>query len=204
LATEVGRDIIEYLVDQKWELPPHPLEEYVLPAETAWLTPTQRDELYSIIAVYVDDYVFGAVESRDATLIKRITMAALHTIHLLFPPFTITGHVGGKDSVSQKKCDKGDARFERNKEVLGFVLDGAKRTASLPPTKAQAIDAEMAKLLQKPHVSLKRMQTIIGKVIHITQVMPTANAFMTPLYRAMSGNPSQVGLGESRRHVLRS
>jgi hypothetical protein len=192
-ATETGRDIIEYLVESKWDLPPHPLEEYVLPAKTAWLTPTQRDKQYIIIAVYVNDYILGAIKSKDRTLIKRVARAALHTIHSLFPPPEITGHVGGKDSVSKKKCDKGDAHLERTKEIMGFLIDREKWMASLPPAKALAIDVEMDKLLPKKHVSLKQMQVIMGKIIHVTQILPTAKAFLTPVYWAMAGDPHQVG-----------
>jgi hypothetical protein len=137
----------------------------------------------------------GVVESKDRTLIKRVARAALHTIHSLFPPPEITGHVGGKDSISKKKCDQGDAQFERVKEILGFCLDGEKRTASLPPPKAIAIDTEITRLLRKKHVGLKRMQVIVGKIIHVTQILPTAKAFLSPIYSAMAGDPPQVGLG---------
>jgi hypothetical protein len=61
-ATQAGRDFIEYLIDERFALPPHPLESYTLLAETmAKLTPRQRDTTYRFMAVYVDDFILAGV-----------------------------------------------------------------------------------------------------------------------------------------------
>jgi hypothetical protein len=138
-ATQAGRDVAQHLVDGAFQLPPHPLESYVLPDEGETLTPSQRDEIFRFVAVYVDDYILAAVESKDRTLVRRMARAALFAIHSVFPPPEVTGHEGGKDPISMKKLEKGDAKMARVKEILGFIVEGVGRTVGLPPTKADAI-----------------------------------------------------------------
>jgi hypothetical protein len=79
------------------------------------------------VAVYVDDYILAAVENKERTLIKQMARAMLFAIHSVFPPPEVTGHKGGKDSISQKKLDKGDATMARVKEILGFIVKGVSR-----------------------------------------------------------------------------
>ena len=53
--------------------------------------------------VYTDDFIGVAVESKDGTLLGRMTRSILHGIHAVFPPPAVTGHTDGKDPISVKK-----------------------------------------------------------------------------------------------------
>ena len=64
------------------------------------------------------------VEDAARTLLRQITRATLYGVHSMFPPPEITNHKGGKDSISIKKLEKGDATFMTKKLVLGFMLGG--------------------------------------------------------------------------------
>jgi hypothetical protein len=90
-------------------------------------------------AVYVDDYILAAVESPDDSAHQRIGRATLHTIHGIFPPPDRSGHVDGKDPISLKKLEAGNARWAQSKELLGFVFDGHSRTVHLTQRKALGI-----------------------------------------------------------------
>ncbi len=103
-ATETGRDFIQWLVDQKIECPPHPLEKFMLPQDLVGTispdkpAPTNaEDEGASSINVYVDDYILAVVEDAARTLLRQITRATLYGVHSIFPPPEITNHEGGKD-----------------------------------------------------------------------------------------------------------
>jgi hypothetical protein len=192
-ATQAGCDVAKHLIDYQFDIPPHPLEDYVLPDEIDDLTPSQRDEIHRFVAVYVDDYILAAVESKDRTLVKRMARAALYVIHSVFPPPDVTGHEGGKDSISQKKLDN-DAKMVRTKEILGFIVEGVCRAVQLPQQKADAICAELAKVLKKKSVPLKRLETIVGKVMHAARILPTSKALMTPVYQSYKHRPPIVGL----------
>ena len=148
-ATETGRDILQALVDSTIPLPPHLLEGYLKPALQARRQTSRATDPWQISAVFVDDYILAAVEDPAVKLLQRTARAALHSIHGIFPPQFRSGHTGGKDSISQKKLEKDDACWAHEKEVLGFLFDGQRRTVRLSTAKANAITAETKQLLKK-------------------------------------------------------
>jgi hypothetical protein len=99
-ATETGRDVIAKLVSDKTKLPPHPLESHMHPDQ-----PTKRsltnDPVHGMY-VNVDNYIGACVENKDGTLLGRISRAALHAIHSIFPSPAVTGHTDDKDPISFK------------------------------------------------------------------------------------------------------
>jgi hypothetical protein len=115
--------------------------------------------------VFVDNYYcLAAVENHERTLLKQVSRTALHTIHSIFLPPEVTGHVNGKDLISRKKVKRGDVRFAPTKEMLGFELDGKKCTVKLPKAKSESMVAEIKALCKKPRVRLQRMQQIVGRL----------------------------------------
>jgi hypothetical protein len=142
-ATETGRDIIQGLVADQVELPPpHCFEQYMHPTKAA--KRSRSDSPAHGIFVYVDDFIGAAVEDKSGTLLGRITRAALHGIQSVFPSPEITGHIGGKDPISVKKLERGDARWHHEKEILGFLVDGAAKTVRISEAKATDIGTEPA------------------------------------------------------------
>jgi hypothetical protein len=193
-ATETGRDVIDFLLKAKVELPEHPLEKFMKPNDTPRTSPAGEE--YTSIGVYVDDFVIGVVENEDRTLIQRVSRATLHAIHAIFPPPEVSGHVGGKDPISRKKLEKGDARFDVEKEILGFMLNGVDRTVWLAEAKAQAIAEEISKVLRKSRVPLKRFRSLMGRLQHAARILPAAKGMFSPLNKATKGEPKEVGLGK--------
>jgi hypothetical protein len=55
--------------------------------------------------VFVVDFCLGAVESATGSLIRRISRTALHSIHATFLAPEVSGHTGGKDSISLEKLE---------------------------------------------------------------------------------------------------
>jgi hypothetical protein len=99
------------------------------------LPQSKQASTYRFVAVYVDDFILAGVESQDGTLLRRMARAALLGIHSLFPPIKVTGHIGGKDPISQKKLDKGDATMAFTKEVLGFLVGASNERCGCPRQK---------------------------------------------------------------------
>jgi hypothetical protein len=195
-ATETSRDIIHWLITEKIPLPPHPMEAYMKPGDSVpRCQTTNLTEEYTESLVYVDDFIIALVENANRTLIQRVSRAALFGIHAIFPPPSISGHAGGKDPISQKKLEKGDASFTVEKLVLGFLLNGRDRTVTLPADKAAKILQELKKVLHKKKVNLKRFQSLVGKLRHVAQILPSAKGIFTPINNSLSGNPKEIGLG---------
>jgi hypothetical protein len=193
-ATETGRDIIDLLLREKVDLPEHPLEAFMAPKERPSMSPPGEE--HTSIGVYVDDFVLALVESDDRTLTRRVSRATLHVIHSIFPPPEVSGHVGGKDPISRKKLEKGDARFDVEKEIMGFILNGVDQTVRLAESKAQAIANEIVRVLRKTHVPLKGFRSLLDRLQHATRIIPAAKGVFPPLNKATKGDPKEVGLGK--------
>jgi hypothetical protein len=140
----------------------------------------------------------AVVENEDRSLIRRVSRATLHAIHSIFPPPERSGHLGGKDPVSKKKLEKGDARFEIEKEILRLLIHGADCTVHLSSAKAQAIADEISKVLRKSHVPLKRFRSLLGKLQHASRILLAPKGLFSPLNKATKGEPKEVGLGKHR------
>ena len=205
-TTETGRDILQALIDGGTWLPPHVFDSYMSPeAVVRRQSSPVTDRPWQMSAVYVDDYILAAVENAEGSTLQRTGRAALHTIHGLFPPPDRSGHVSGKDPISLKKLEAGDARWAQAKELLGFVFDGQSRTVHLTQRKALGITEAITRLLKKTRAPVQKFQSVVGKMRHVATILPSARSLFTPLNRALRGNPSTISLsasGEVRAALL--
>ena len=145
--------------------------------------------------MYVDNFCYAATQSDNGAHIPIIRRAAIHGIHAVFPPTSVTNHKEGKEPISAKKLAAGDGNFNSKKDMIGFSFDGIKRTVHLPPAKAKAYITKMHTLLRRKTVPLKKLQTLVGKLRHAAIILPAAKGFFTPLNDAMHGSPKTIGLG---------
>ncbi|KAL7546208.1 hypothetical protein ACHAWF_014642, partial [Thalassiosira exigua] len=135
--------------------------------------------------------------SQDVARLPKTTRAILHGIRQVFPLMGVTEHVGGRTSISEKKVKKGKADWATRKEVLGWLLDGDARTVVLPPDKAEAYTEELRKLLRKKSIPLPRFRKIIGKLRFASLCLPAGRALMSPLNRALRGDPKVIRCGRT-------
>jgi hypothetical protein len=180
------------------------MESFCTPTKPAKCQST-NEQWQQMSAVYVDDFCLAAVEDASGTLLQRMARATHHAIHSVFPTPEATGTPDAKDPISEKKLAKGDARWNPQKEILGYWLDGIQRTVQLPPSRAKNLLREVKSLLKKKWVPLKRFRSISGCLQHAARILPAAKAFFTPLNNALKGMPAFVGLsrhGKVRHAIL--
>ena len=198
-ASETARDIAEEFAGftgRMADLPVHKFEQHIRRPSATEVDDIGRDAVpWAAIEVFVDDFM---VMAQDKSRLEHLSRSVLHAVEQVFPPPAITGHVGGKDPISEKKILKGEADWHTSKEVLGWLLDGDKRTVQLPPDKATAYAQEIRLLLRKTsrRVQLKRFREIVGRLRFAALCLPTGRSFMTPLNMALKGLPTYIGLGE--------
>lgn len=153
--------------------------------------------------VFVDDFMQGLAgdperpERRDQQL--WVSRAVLHGIHAVFPPPDVLDHAGGKDSVSQRKLDKGDALFKLREVLLGFLMSGgagSKRTVAVPVGKFDKYVGRLRKALDQPnnYITFSEFQKIHGQMQHVSVAIPCLRGLMTPLNQQLSRERSTVGL----------
>ena len=186
-VTKVIHDNIQADMMEGTAYPEHPQERATLPAATS---PNIDDDPISGHYIYVDDFISTAIQDANNTFLARISWIILHNIHSVFPPPSITWHEGGKDPVSKKKLDKGDATWSPHKEILGFKVDSTQQTIRLPEDKANDICHEIARVLKKKRYQFKCLRKLIGKLQHLLCL----HGLFTPLNQLMSLEPKYVDL----------
>jgi hypothetical protein len=132
------------------------------------------------------------MELKDGTHIPMVRQESIHGIHSFFPQPDITGHSVGKEPILAKKLAQGDGDFTSSKEMIGFTLDGIKRTGRLPLEKAAKYIWEIHRVLWRTSVALKTLQTLVGQLRHASIILPAARGFFTPINAAMRGNPKII------------
>jgi len=199
-VTETARDLTEYHIRNKTSLQEHPVEKFMdvepVPMRARAETPSR------CLQVYVDDFCLAATQSLDGQHTPTISRAGIHSIHSLFPPPEVTKHENGKPPISQKKLEKGEGQWRVEKEKVGFLFNGRRRTVRLPKEKARRYVTETKQLLTRKRTPVKKFQTVVGRLRHASMILPAANGFFTPINSALkpdaAGNPPRhIGLGKN-------
>ena len=185
-ASETARDVIQQLL--KVDLPPHPFEHYMLPDANVQLPKEAIDlaNTMDLIEVFVDDFI-GCTDNLTRSLFVKFTRAMMHGMHSIFQPPSITGHTGG-DPISEKKLKQLEGLWEHVKEILGWILNGANYTISLPEKKVAKIQATLRKLSKQKKIQLNDFQKIAGSTLHHASMgIPGGRGLFTAIWSAMKG-----------------
>jgi uncharacterized membrane protein (DUF485 family) len=131
-----------------------------------------------LASVFVDDFMNGVAlppaQPGAFLLLLWVGRSALHAIHAVFPPPSVSGHVDGRDSVSAKKLHKGDATWLPAKLLLGFQADGSPgpcRTIGLPREKTDSYRAHVQRVLASPYVGFNEFRRLQGRLQHASFAM---------------------------------
>ena len=214
-TTEAGKFILQRVLAFSLDTgidTEHPLEEACLSGRNPdgpWEGPV---DLAIVAQVFVDDFVNGLAGPPGRASLTReqrwVARAAMHSIHSLFPPPEVLEHENGKDSISRKKVNRGDARFEATKELLGLLMCGSpgdKRMIGLPETKKDKYREAIRRALESPayRISLRQYQKILGKLVYAGAVIPGMRKLFTPLYDQLKGKAPNSFVGLGRKSVTR-
>ncbi len=100
-VTESARDLTQNLVDTSIPLSWDPVKDIIQIPDVPFRACT--DDPTKLLQVYVDDFCHAAMQSTDGAHLPTIRRADIYGIHAEFPSTSITGHMGGKEPISQKK-----------------------------------------------------------------------------------------------------
>jgi hypothetical protein len=108
-TAQVGRDVIEYLINKKFDLPPHPLELYIILEDALSKLVVPSRHILVCCCICGKLYPCQCGEHQCHNTAAKDGKGGLLGIHSVFPLVDVTRHVGRKDPISQKKLEKGDA-----------------------------------------------------------------------------------------------
>ncbi len=180
-ASETARDVIADLIGTP--LPPHPFESKMLPTDFNSLPLFDLHSTLTLIEVFVDDFI-GCTDNISQEHLLNVSRAMLHGIHSIFPPNDITGHLGG-DPISEKKLEKLEGLWASIKEILGWFIDGANYTITLPPEKTARILATLKSIKKKKFIPLKEFQKLAGTLHHASMGIPGGRGLFTVIWMAL-------------------
>ena len=155
----------------------------------------------NLVEVFVDDFI-AATNNADPTHLRHFSRAMLYGVHSIFPPPDITGHAG-QDPISQKKLAQGEGTWTTTKEILGWLVDGAKFTIQLTPDKCKKISKQIKRICSFKRCPLRMFQEIAGKLQHASYGIPGGKGMFSPLYRAMKGSNTAIPMTDALRQTLR-
>ena len=179
--------------------------------QTVWETP--RD-ISLLSTVFVDDFINGLagpqMQPNKRRYLLWITRGFLHGIHATFPPPDVLQHKGGKDSISMKKLELGDARWKPSEALLGVLTNGGfgeHRVVALPESKYNKYRGSVTAALDAPRgvIGFNQFRKIHGQVQYVSVTLPCLRGLMTPLNRRLALVDLPVALGQhsTLRRTLR-
>jgi hypothetical protein len=199
-ATETGRDIIQELFQVLDQIPPHPMEHWMMKTNLNNSITKEPHNPTQVIEVYVDDFISGT-NKIDTPHLLKLSRAILHGIHSIFPPPDISNHCGG-DPISEKKMANGDGTWAFQKEILGWILDGQAFTVYLPPNKSKKIQVLLKQTAKKPQCTLHELQQVAGKLNHACIGIPSGRGLLSPINNAMQGGQESITITPQLKQTL--
>jgi hypothetical protein len=109
-----------------------------------------------------------------------------HTLDEVLRPNDSDDDNSRQEPISIKKLQKGDARWDTQKQVLGWLIDTAQSTLTLPPHRLERLfDILNSIEPQQQRVSLKKWHSILGELRSMATAIPGARGFFSHLQAAL-------------------
>jgi hypothetical protein len=142
------------------------------------------------VDIYMDDFIVLA--QGNATTLANVCSTVFHAIDEVFRPLHLSDKPYHRtDPISHKKLNKGDARWNTRKTILGWVVDTERETVELPPHRADRLQLLIQSLLTKRRVSLKRWQTALGELQSMVLALPGGTGLFSTLYAGITEQVTQ-------------
>ena len=178
-VTETIADIVNEALESNSSIPQaHPLEASAS-THVPVPDPTATNEYpvldagpirprLAYVDVYVDDFIKLAQGWRNAMRIRRHTF---HSIDRMFRPNDQYDH-GRKEPISQKKLAKGDDHWSTHKTILGWAIDTARMTISLPPHRKERLLSLLSSIVNRKRASLREWHKLLGELRSMSLALP--------------------------------
>ena len=99
----------------------------------------------------------------------------------------------GEDLVSLKKLMEGEELWDVQKEILGWMFDGASRCIEMTEGHQEKIMAELKAVLRiRSGMPFNRFEKIMGMLQHTTSGVPAGKYLFVPINRLIRMQPKNV------------
>ena len=209
-ATETAADLANTMLQSTPNLIPsaHPLDtqahEVEVPQSTECSSPTpspvgagtplqpplsrdpclpRRHALLKYVDVYVDDFLALAQFGSQ----RQVRLALLKAVDTIFRPLETADPPARREPVSLKKLKQGDMTWATIKEVLGWIINTAAFTVSLPPHRIQQLMEILTSIpLSQKRLSVKKWHKILGQLRSMALALPGARHVFSHMQDALN------------------
>lgn len=132
--------------------------------------------------IYIDDGISVAVDINDNVL--RAATAALLAMHIFGRPIDDRDPIQRKHLASLSKL-AAEGRMQEIQILLGWKVDTRKLEVSLPFDKFKAWKDSINNMISCKRSSFKELESTIGRLGHVTTIIPYMKHFMSRIRLAM-------------------
>jgi hypothetical protein len=208
--TETCADLANCFIETRQKIPMHPLERpsqaitvptsltvspnLVLPPTATSQTPL------AYVDVYMDDFL-GLAQRHTTDLVLRALLSSVSHIfrhdHENDPPVR-------KSVISQSKLLKGDLTWASQKTILGWLIDTAKGTLSLPPHKRDRFHQIIQHFLPLHRTSRRKWCQRLGELRSMASAIQGGTYLFSILQNLLVDHPTAPRLRLSKlvQHAL--
>ena len=208
-VTETIADLVNEKLETGGAIPPiHPLETLAsTPVPIAEPEATDHFRVQdtgplrpplAYVDVYVDDFVKLAQGWSNALRVRRNTF---HIIDQVFRPNDLHDDLR-KEPISQKKLLNGDDFWSVQKVILGWLVDSARQTISLPQHRQDRLLAILKKMVKRKRSSVHEWQCLLGELRSMALALPGANGCFSFLQHALGNGNNRIKITKEVRDQL--
>ena len=140
-------------------------------------------ELLGYIDIFVDDFI-GLAQGRNNR--KRVRDILMTAIDEVFRPLSPTDKPSRREPVSIKKLLKGDCSWATVKLVLGWIINTAEQTISLPDHRVQRLAEILSSIPRsQKRISIRKWHRVLGELRSMSLALPGARHLFSHMQHAL-------------------
>ncbi|KAK1736299.1 hypothetical protein QTG54_012899 [Skeletonema marinoi] len=186
---------------------PTPLVETLAPPDPQLQLPPRDPCLPTSTthAAYVDVFVddFFKMAQGEATR-RRVRSLLFHVLDSTFRPNDFYDSNHRREPNSIKKLRKGDCSWTQLKLILGWIVDTATMTISLPPHRVERLAEILASIpTTQKRTSVKNWHKILGELRSMSLALPGSRHLFSQMQNALStGTKTRIALKKGVHQAL--
>jgi hypothetical protein len=139
---------------------------------------------FGIHNIYIDDLIGLRINLPDSDHCKRSECAPLLAMDICARWPNPNEPIPRYKMAARKKLDA-EGRLSETKMILGWLWNFCSLTISLPKNKPIAWTDGINKLITKKRVGKKELETTIGRLTHVSMIIPPVHHFLSSLRKLL-------------------
>lgn len=153
------------------------------------------------VDVFVDDFI--KLAQGEATR-RRVRSLLFHALDSTFRPNDFHDSIHRREPNSIKKLRKGDCSWSQIKQILGWIVNTATMTISLPPHRVERLAEILASIpTTQKRCSVKKWHKVLGELRSMSLALPGSRHLFSQMQNALStGTKTRIALKRGVHQAL--